>query len=58
MSNDDSIYDNNNLVVHDRLIFERLEDGEHKYRQIFSHDDYDYVEDEELIYILDQLPTI
>jgi hypothetical protein len=54
------------LVVLDGRVYERIENvnerspeaSQHKYRVIFSYDDYDYVEDEELIEKLDDEPTL
>ena len=46
------------LVVHEGKVYERMSNHTHKYRVIFSDDDYDYVEDESLIEVLDVLNTL
>ena len=48
-----NIYDNTKIKVFDGTAYEELTDCEHKYRVIFSSDDYDYVQDEVLIDLLD-----
>lgn len=48
-----SIYINKNIIVRKNVKYERLYNHRHKYRIIFSDDDYDYVEDKHLINDLD-----
>ena len=60
-----SIFDSSKLIILDGKVYERLdpamfldEDYCHKYRVLLQHDDYDYVEDEELIAELDKQECI
>lgn len=39
----------------DDVLYEKIDESEHKYRFFFSSDDYDYLEDEEMIARLDKL---
>jgi hypothetical protein len=55
------LYNIDMCIEHNKKLYERLNDFVHpmtnvtfKYRVIFSYDDYDYVEDEQLIKELDQ----
>ena len=52
------LYDLTSLVVLEGKVYERMQNDTHKYRVIFSYDDYDYVEDEELIEKLDDEPVL
>ena len=54
------MYNTSNLVALDSVVYERLVDHPEqiRYRYIISDDDYDYIEDEELIAVLDTLPTL
>ena len=53
------MFDNQNLIVLDGKCYERMnEHPTHRYRVILSSDDYDYVEDQELINRLDQEQVI
>lgn len=51
------IYIKENIITYKNKQYERLYNAptNHKYRVIFSSDDYDYVEDEELIKTLDNV---
>lgn len=49
-----SLFDKSKLKVLDSKVYEEINTDEHKYRAIFSSDDYDYVEDEDLISRLDE----
>ena len=42
-------------MIVDDVLYERLSDCEHKYRFFFSDDDYDYLENQEMIDRLDKL---
>jgi len=51
-----SIYREENIVTLDNKQYEKLFNHpyDEKYRVIFSDDDYDYIEDERMIAILDE----
>ena len=52
-----SIYIKENLITLENKLYERLfnHPENFKYREIFSDNDYDYVEDERLVSTLDQI---
>lgn len=49
-----NIFNNTKIKVLNGKAYEEINTDEHKYRAIFSSDDYDYVENEQIIAELDQ----
>ena len=54
LNNSDLLIQSDCKIV-DNILYERCDELEHKYRFFFSTDDYDYLEDEEMIKRLDDL---
>ncbi len=54
-NDEDSCFNVDLIKEHDGFLFEKCEIDDCKYRSIFSHDDYDYVEDPATIAELDKL---
>jgi len=44
-----------NCIVYNDIVYERLSESTHKYRFFFDVDDYDYLENEELEKVLNEL---